>query len=127
MRASRPLLIVNGDDFDGCECLRVFGNLTYDPPDRGPFPQPGDSYADENCDGVDGVAADALFVWGGNPSPGTGTRTDPYRTLAQALAALAAGADHAGCSVPTGVRVRRRTRCSSRGGRLRCGRSGTGP
>jgi len=79
---------VNGDDFDGCECLRIFGNLTYDPPDLGDFPQPGAAYEDENCDGVDGVVADAIFVWGGSSGPGTGTRTDPYQTLAQALTAL---------------------------------------
>ncbi len=79
---------VNGDDFDGCECRRVQGNLTTDLPDRGLFPEPGAQYVDENCDGVDGVVADALFVWGGNPSAGTGTRTDPYQTLAQALSAL---------------------------------------
>jgi hypothetical protein len=79
---------VNADDQDGCECLRVLGNTTYDPPDVGSFPSPGQEYRDDNCDGVDGVADRALFVWGGNPLPGTGTRTNPYRTLAAALAAL---------------------------------------
>ena len=79
---------VNGDDFDGCECLRVAGNLTVDLPDRGAFPVPGASYEDENCDGVDGVIAHAIFVWGGNPNPGTGTRANPYQTLGQALTAF---------------------------------------
>jgi hypothetical protein len=79
---------VNGDSFDGCECRRVLGNLTTDLPDMGVFPEPGADYADENCDGVDGVVAHALFVWGGNPSAGSGTRTNPYKTVNQALAAL---------------------------------------
>lgn len=79
---------VNGDDFDGCECRRVLGNLTTDLPDMGLFPEPGADYVDQNCDGVDGVIAHALFVWGGNPSAGSGTRTNPYRTLGQALTAL---------------------------------------
>ena len=79
----------NQEPSDGCECRRVAGNLTQDEPDMGEFPSSGADYVDENCDGVDGVIEHALFVWAGNTSAGTGTRTNPFRTLDQALASLA--------------------------------------
>jgi len=73
---------------NGCECRRVAGNTATDLPDLGAFPEPGTRYVDENCDGVDGVIGDALFVWAGNPQPGDGSRLDPYSTLSVALNAL---------------------------------------
>lgn len=79
----------NGESSDGCECRRVTGNLTQDDPDMGEFPTSGADYVDENCDGVDGVIDHALFVWAGNSSVGAGTRTNPYRTIAQALSVFA--------------------------------------
>ncbi len=78
----------NGATSDGCECRRVAGNLTQDEPDMGEFPTSESDYVDENCDGVDGVIDHALFVWAGNTGSGAGTRTNPYRTLAQAVSAL---------------------------------------
>jgi len=79
---------VNDDTLDGCECRRVSGNLTNDLPDLGTFPAPGAHYFDENCDGVDGVIDDALFVWVDHPGVGSGTRLDPFHSITEALVAL---------------------------------------
>lgn len=61
-------------------------------PDGGCVPTPGvdtpdDAFLDSNCDGVDGDAAQAVFVdpMGGNDG-NTGTRAAPVRTLARAFA-----------------------------------------
>jgi hypothetical protein len=73
---------VNGDTSDGCECRRVLGNTGTDEPDElAPF-------VDENCDGIDGVIGDALFVWAGAPAGGNGTLSAPFKTINQALTAL---------------------------------------
>jgi len=82
---------------DGCECKRVKGNLTSDLPDsvfikEGEFtpsyPLPSTVYKDDNCDGIDGVVEDALFVSAANPNPGNGTLESPYQTINQALSAF---------------------------------------
>jgi hypothetical protein len=78
----------NADTTDGCECRRVDGNLTQDDPDMGAFPTSGKDYVDENCDGVDGVIADALFVWGGYKGTSNGTRLQPYKSIAEGVQAL---------------------------------------
>src|SRR5262249_17520529 len=66
----------------GCECRRVLGNTGTDEPDElSPF-------VDENCDGIDGVIGDALFVWAGAPAGGNGTLSAPFKTINQALTAL---------------------------------------
>ena len=78
----------NTDSADGCECRRVQGNTTKDEPDMGDFPTSGAAYVDENCDGVDGVIGDALFVWAGYKGLSIGTRTAPFRSVGQAIAAL---------------------------------------
>ncbi|HOX44069.1 MAG TPA: MopE-related protein [Myxococcota bacterium] len=84
---------VNGDPDDGCECRRRLGNTGVDPPDLLELPEPGLTYVDENCDGVDGVAARALFVRAGAVG-GDGSQARPYGSLGQALAAWpAAGKD----------------------------------
>ncbi len=67
---------------DGCECKRVAGNLTVDPPDP--------DGVDENCDGVDGVADHALFVRSGVSASGDGSLEAPFATVNQALAAFGA-------------------------------------
>lgn len=77
---------VNGDTADGCECRRVQGNLTTDLPDRTRGTTA--SWVDENCDGIDGVQADAIFVSATGPAMGNGSRTAPFQTIAQGLAAL---------------------------------------
>lgn len=79
---------VNGDTEDGCECHRVNGNTTVDLPDRFPGSGSTPSYVDENCDGVDGVVNDAIFVSATATSTGNGSRTAPFRTISQALSTL---------------------------------------
>jgi len=78
----------NVDNTDGCECRRKDGNVSVDNPDIGEFPTSGSQYVDENCDGVDGVIGDALFVWSGFQGTPTGARTSPYTTIKQALTAF---------------------------------------
>jgi hypothetical protein len=78
---------VNAQPRDGCECRRVAGNLSLDAPER--FPQSGATpYVDENCDGIDGVQADAVFVSALAAAGGNGSRTAPFRSVAEGLAAL---------------------------------------
>ncbi|MDX9722025.1 MAG: MopE-related protein [Myxococcota bacterium] len=78
---------VNGDSSDGCECRRRQGNTTVDSPELIATYAPGYEYVDENCDGVDGVVARALFVRAG-AAAGDGTRAKPYGTLMAAVDAL---------------------------------------
>ncbi|MBK7862215.1 MAG: hypothetical protein IPJ65_27135 [Archangiaceae bacterium] len=73
---------VDGLSTNGCECRRVQGNTTVDLPDRAP------PWADENCDGVDGVVANAVFVSATASAGGNGSRTLPFRTIGEGLAAL---------------------------------------
>jgi hypothetical protein len=78
---------VNKDPADGCECQRVIGNTTTDLPDQSSsYPTPGQTYVDENCDGVDGVIGDAVFVSAQGAAGGNGSMQQPYRTIAEALA-----------------------------------------
>ncbi len=76
---------VDGQQPNGCECRRVQGNTTLDLPDRAP--STGASWVDENCDGVDGVTTDAIFVSITAAAGGNGTRTAPLQTIAAGLAA----------------------------------------
>jgi hypothetical protein len=78
---------VNLDTQDGCECRRVMGN-TQDSPDLIEAQQPGLYYLDENCDGIDGVIEDALFVWAGTGTTGDGSMNNPYQKLSDAIAAF---------------------------------------
>ncbi len=78
---------VNADPADGCECRRVQGNLTIDLPDRLPATGNGASWVDENCDGIDGVMGDAVFVSTNATPGGNGTRTAPFQTIAAGVAA----------------------------------------
>ncbi len=77
---------VDGLQPNGCECRRVQGNTTLDLPDRAPQPT-GPSFIDENCDGVDGVITDAIFVSTAAAAGGNGSRTAPFQTVAQGVAA----------------------------------------
>lgn len=78
---------VDGDEGNGCECRRVQGNLSGDLPDRAPAS--GDApYLDENCDGIDGVIGDALFVSAAAAPGGDGTQARPLTTLTEAVARL---------------------------------------
>jgi|APLak6261675434_1056106.scaffolds.fasta_scaffold01838_2 hypothetical protein len=78
---------VNGETSDGCECRRVQGNLTVDLPDRAPASGANASWVDENCDGIDGVLTDAIFVSASAPAGGNGTRTSPLQTITAGVAA----------------------------------------
>ena len=86
---------INGILDDGCECRRIQGNTTLDSPDlvfpadgNDPaYPTADDVYDDANCDGIDGVIANALFVSAANPLPGDGTMDNPFQTLGDAVAA----------------------------------------
>jgi hypothetical protein len=83
---------VNGLTSDGCECRRVQGNLTGDLPDRAPSTTAAASWVDENCDGIDGVQTDAIFVSAQARAGGNGSRTAPFQTITQGLAALQSSA-----------------------------------
>ncbi len=79
---------VNGRSDDGCECRRVQGNTLQDPPDLiGDF-MSGYVFHDENCDGIDGVIGDALFVRAG-ASGGDGSLSRPFGSIGAALSAFA--------------------------------------
>jgi rRNA maturation protein Nop10 len=86
----------NGQPADGCECQRVSGNTDVDPPDveffntMGARAYPGVEarYVDENCDGIDGVIADALFVSAAAAPGGDGSLAQPFRTIGAAITAL---------------------------------------
>ncbi|MFO0593923.1 MAG: MopE-related protein [Myxococcaceae bacterium] len=78
---------VNGLPADGCECRRVQGNTTIDLPDRLPSSTTSASYVDENCDGIDGVIGDAIFVSATAAAGGNGTRTSPLQTIAAGVTA----------------------------------------
>jgi hypothetical protein len=88
---------INGILDDGCECRRVQGNITMDSPDTifpadaddPPYPKADSIYSDANCDGIDGVIGNAIFVSAANPLPGDGSLDNPYQTLADALDAFA--------------------------------------
>jgi hypothetical protein len=79
---------VNTRPDDGCECRRRQGNTSVDPPDLGSFDQLAQGVVDENCDGVDGVIGDALFVSRAAALGGDGSRARPFRTVAAALTAF---------------------------------------
>ncbi len=83
---------VNGETSDGCECRRVQGNLTVDLPDRVQANGAAASWVDENCDGIDGVVGDAIFVSASAAAGGNGTRTAPLQTIAAGVAAQQAQA-----------------------------------
>ncbi|MBL8919993.1 MAG: hypothetical protein JNJ54_14100 [Myxococcaceae bacterium] len=74
---------VDREETNGCECPRVPGVI--DEPDLSPtYPTAGLLYADRDCDGVDGVAAESVFVWAQSPVS-QGTRANPYRTITEAI------------------------------------------
>ncbi len=80
---------VDGEPDNGCECRRREGNSTVDAPDvTEDFPDVGTAFFDENCDGVDGVIDDAVFVAASASSGGNGSLAAPFRTIAAGLDAL---------------------------------------
>ncbi|MHB8874097.1 MAG: putative metal-binding motif-containing protein [Myxococcaceae bacterium] len=77
---------VNSENADGCECRRVQGNVATDLPDLAPSST--GAYLDQNCDGIDGVIANALFVRALAPAGGNGSLASPFNTLGAALTAF---------------------------------------
>ena len=72
---------------NGCECRRVKGNLTKDDPEIPEIYDSGFEFVDENCDGIDGVIADAIFVSKDAAPNGKGTIDAPYQHIRDALSA----------------------------------------
>ncbi len=83
-------LDVNKIPEDGCECRRRSGNTASDLPDMGSFPDAGHLFADENCDGIDGVVAHAIFVSRSAAVAGDGSINAPFDTISRGLQALSA-------------------------------------
>lgn len=74
----------DGNLMNGCECSSPPGSAD----------DPDDSFADTNCDGIDGDESRAIFVAPSGRDTNPGTRALPKRTLAAGiLAAQAAGFD----------------------------------
>lgn len=92
---------VDNEETNGCECA---AQSTSDDPDLyAAYPQPGLPYLDRNCDLVDGVASTALYVWA-QSAASQGTRTSPFRTISEALAAFRPGV-HSAILVAQGTYV----------------------
>ncbi len=72
---------VDGDPATGCEYGCNFVSAS-DPPD--------DSFIDANCDGVDGIAANGIFVSTTGNDNFPGTRAQPMRTIQAAIGVAAA-------------------------------------
>jgi hypothetical protein len=76
---------IDAVDSNGCECPSPTVGWADEPDTYDVYPQGGWPNVDRDCDGVDGDADRALFVWSGTDLS-LGTRLHPYRTLAEALA-----------------------------------------
>ena len=74
---------VNADEEDGCECRRRAGNTDQDDPDLVGLPESGYTFIDENCDGIDGVIEESIFVRAGHQ--GDGTMDNPLGSITDAL------------------------------------------
>jgi hypothetical protein len=81
---------VDGVESNGCECAVASGAGADAPDVYDTYPEPGWSYVDRDCDGVDGQAASALFVWSGTDSS-QGSREHPFATITEALNAFSPG------------------------------------
>jgi hypothetical protein len=69
---------------NGCECPATVG-LDLDRPDTfATYPLPGASYADRNCDGIDGDLDSALFVVAGQQG-GDGSLGSPFGAIQAAI------------------------------------------
>ena len=74
---------VDQEESNGCECA---AQAVVDEPDTfDTYPTAGLPNVDRNCDGVDGTAAKALYVWAQSPQS-LGTRASPFKTIREALA-----------------------------------------
>ena len=75
------------DASNGCECRRVKGNLNNDDPEIPEIYDAGFEFLDENCDGIDGVIGDAIFVSRDAQPGGNGSMNAPYQHIRDALSA----------------------------------------
>lgn len=73
------------DPANGCECRRRNGNTSVDEPDIPAEYGPGGNFVDENCDGVDGVKADAIFVSKSASANGDGSFDKPFNNITDAI------------------------------------------
>ncbi len=81
---------VDEAESNGCECPHS-ATLLNDEPDLYPeYPEAGWPYVDRDCDGVDGDAGSALYVWA-ESEQSLGTRDHPFRTIGEAMAAFNVG------------------------------------
>lgn len=76
---------VDGLPDNGCECRRRQGNTSVDAPDLGTFAQLSAGVIDENCDGIDGVISDAIFVSRAAAPGGDGSLARPFTRIADGL------------------------------------------
>ena len=72
---------------NGCECRRVKGNTKTDEPEIPTTYASGYDFIDENCDGIDGVIGDAIFVSQSAQAGGDGSIARPYQRVNDALKA----------------------------------------
>ena len=86
-RAEYKFSNVDKADSNGCECPTATTLVTDEPDIYPTYPEAGYPYVDRNCDGVDGEAAAALFVWEGTDQS-LGTKAHPFRTIAEAINAF---------------------------------------
>ena len=94
---------VDGLADTGCECRRRAGNLTVDAPDLPGMPGTSFLATDENCDGIDGVIADSIFVSASAAAGGDGSRARPFTTITAGLAASRADASKTAVLVAAGT------------------------
>jgi hypothetical protein len=81
---------VNGLATDGCECPAATLAPEDTPRTFTTYPAAGEYYLDTDCDGVDGVAAKAVFVSATHQGVADGSRAAPFRTIADGIAQLLA-------------------------------------
>ena len=78
----------DNEESNGCECA---AQSVIDEPDTfNTFPTTGLPNVDRNCDGVDGIAATAIYVWAQSPQS-MGSRASPFRTIREAMALFNSG------------------------------------
>ncbi|MBO5754397.1 MAG: hypothetical protein J6S69_12065 [Proteobacteria bacterium] len=75
----------DGDTSNGCECRRRAGNVKTDAPDVVESYDSGFEFIDENCDGIDGVMEDAIFVSRDAAPGGDGSYQRPFQKIGDAI------------------------------------------
>ncbi|MBQ9816648.1 MAG: hypothetical protein IJM59_04150, partial [Proteobacteria bacterium] len=78
---------VNGIAADGCECGQAVDGGADSPEIFSSWPDENSTYADRDCDGIDGAIVSSLFVSAHSKSS-KGTMDAPYQTIGEAIAAF---------------------------------------